>query len=451
MKITKSRGKRWADHPAQSGLPAGMRLRYIHSAVPSNPIHALLVSASLGALIGLVRQWEYEHDHPGKTARAGLRTFTAWSLMGCASALLAQQSTPVTLAVAVGAFMLVLGAVHIADGEKETLGLTTFSVGLVTFALGAMAAYGMFEAATVTGVGAMLILGSKPWSQSWTRRWKSADLGILLQFAAITGIVLPLAPNEDMGPYSAFNPYKIWLMVVMVACLGFLGYLAVRWLGERAGLMVTGLAGGLASSTVTTLAMSRQSRDTPKLEKGLALAAVLACAVMLARVVVMLALISPPVARAVLGPFALMALPGAGWAYWQWRRSRAVRDDTVDTPTITNPLSLTIAIKFGVIYAVVRFLVKMASGHLNPGWVYAVSFVSGLTGMDAIAISSAQAAAGGTLDVEVAANCIIIGALSNTLMNAGMAAALGTAGFRRAIVCALGAVFVAGLAGMWLF
>jgi len=423
-------------------------LRYIHFAVPSNPIHALLVSASLGALIGLVRQWEYENEQPGETARAGLRTFTAWSLMGCASGLLAQESTPVTMAVALGAFILVLGAVHIADGPKETLGLTTYSIGLVTFAVGALAAYRLFEAATVLGVGAMLIVGSKQWSHSWTQRWKAADLRILLQFAAITGIVLPLAPDEDFGPYGAFNPYKIWLVVVLVACLGFLGYLAVRWLGERAGLIVTGLAGGMASSTVTTMAMSRQSRDTPQLENGLALAAVLSCTVMLARVVVMLAMISPLVAQAVLGPFALMALPGAAWALWQWRRRRAAGPDTIDTPALTNPLSLAIAIKFGALYALVRFLVNLAAGHLHPGWVYAVSFASGLTGMDAIAISSAQAAAGGTLSVDVAANCIILGALSNTLINAGMAAALGTAGFRRAIGWALGAVFVAGLAGL---
>ncbi len=408
-----------------------------------------MVSASLGALIGLVRQWEYEHEQPGETARAGLRTFTAWSLMGCASGLLAQDGSPATLAVALGAFMLVLGAVHVADGQKETLGLTTFSVGLVTFALGGLASYGQFEAATVLGVGAMLILGSKQWSHSWTRRWKPADLGILLQFAAITGIVLPLAPDEDLGPFGAFNPYKIWLMVVMVACLGFLGYLAVRWLGERAGLIITGLAGGLASSTATTLAMSRQSRDTPQLENGLALAAVLSCTVMLARVVVMLALISPLVAQAVLGPFALMALPGAGWAFWQWRRRMAAAD-TIDTPALANPLSLTLAIKFGVLYALVRLLVKVAAGQFHPGWVYAVSFVSGLAGMDAIALSSAQAAASGALDVDVAANCIILGALSNTLMNAGLATALGTAGFRRAIVWALGAVFAAGLVGLGL-
>jgi uncharacterized membrane protein (DUF4010 family) len=183
---------------------------------------------------------------------------------------------------------------------------------------------------------------------------------------------------------------------------------------------------------------------------GYALAVVLACTVMLARVAVMLVLINPVVALATIGPFLLMAAPGVVWAVWQCRQPRAAADQ-VGTPTLSNPLSLSLAIKFGAIYALVVFLVKVASLHLNPLWVYGVSLVSGLTDMDAIAISSAQAALNGTLPVDVAANCIVIGALSNTVVKAGLALALGAPGFRRAIGWSLGAVFVAGVAGLWLF
>jgi len=229
--------------------------------------------------------------------------------------------------------------------------------------------------------------------------------------------------------------------------LGFLGYLAVRWLGERAGLLLTGLAGGLASSTATTLALSRQSRQAPQLEGGLALAVVLACTVMLARVAVMLVIINQAVALATLTPLALMAIPGVVWALWQYRQHRAAPTQ-VGTPPLVNPLSLSLAIKFGVVYALVVFFVKVASQNLNPMWVYGVSFLSGLTDMDAIAISSAQAVSNGTLSVEVAARCIVIGALSNTLVKAGLALTLGAPGFRRAIAWSLGAVFVAGAAGL---
>jgi uncharacterized membrane protein (DUF4010 family) len=417
--------------------------------MPNNPIHALLVSASLGALLGLVRQWEYEHGHPGETAKAGLRTFTAWSLFGCAAGILAQATTPMTLALSLAAFTLIMGAVHIADGEKETLGLTTFSISLVTFALGALAAYAEYEAAMVLGVGAMLILGSKTWSHAWTRRWQETDLRSLLQFAAITGLVLPLAPNEDMGPEHAFNPFKIWLMVVYVAGLGFFGYVAIRWLGERAGIFLTGLAGGLASSTATTVSMSRQSKTAPTQEASFALAALLACTVMLVRLLVLLVTVDVTLAGAMILPFVGMAVPSIVVSIMQWRRAARVKN--VDAPKMNNPLSLTLALKFGVLYAVVGFLVKFATNHLSAGWVYVVSFVSGLEDAAPITLSTAHAVSTGALSLPVAARCVLLGALANTLMKAVLAAAFGSSGFRRAIGWSLGAVFVAGTAALFLF
>lgn len=416
--------------------------------MPSNPIHALLVSASLGALIGLVRQWSYEREHRGETAKAGLRTFTAWGMLGAGAGLLEQAGVTWAFAAILIAFTIILVGVYIGEGKRHVLGLTTLSVGLVTFLVGAMAAYELYIPATMAGVGVMLILGIKHWSHSWTRRWKEEDLRCLLQFAAITGIILPLAPNQDFG---GFNPYRIWLMVVLVASLGFLGYVAIRWLGANAGLMIIGLAGGLASSTATTLAMSRESRKISELSDSLALAVVLACTVMLARVAVVLTFVAPTVTMALLPIFGMMAIPGIIWGVWQWRTHRQARQEKVHTPAIANPLSLSLAIKFGLIYAVVRFLVKLAAGNINPGWVYGVSFISGLTDMDAIALSTAQSARDGTLPVNVAVNCIVIAALSNTLVKAGLAVALGAPQFRRTIALALGAVFIAGAAGLWLF
>jgi uncharacterized membrane protein (DUF4010 family) len=364
--------------------------------------------------------------------------------------LLEQQGVAWALAAILLAFTIVLATVYYGERKHEAIGLTTLSVGLVTFTAGALAAYALYIPSMMLGVGVMLILGSKHWSHAWTRRWKPEDLTCLLQFAAITGIVLPLAPNQDLGPYGAFNPYKIWLMVVMVASLGFLGYVTVRWLGERAGMMVTGLAGGLASSTATTLALSKQSRVAPALSQSLGLAVVLACTVMIPRMIVMIAFVSPALAVASLGPLALMALPGAVWALWEWR-TRVRSQPKVDTPALANPLNLSLAIKFGAIYALVQFLVKIAAGRVNPAWVYGVSFIAGLTDTAAISLSSAQSVVAGTLPVGVAAKCVIIAALSNTLVKAGLAFGLGSPAFRRAIALALGGAFLAGLLGLWLF
>jgi uncharacterized membrane protein (DUF4010 family) len=415
-----------------------------------SPIEALLVSGSLGALIGLVRQWEYETAHPGQDAPAGMRTFMTWALLGCGAGLLQEAGAPWVLAVALGTFTLVMGAVHLVDKKEHHVGLTTFSAAVVTFVAGALAAFGQLQPAVVTGVGTMIILGSKQWLHAWTKRWTAQDLRYFLQFAAITGLILPIAPNQDMGPYQALNPHQIWLMVVLVAGLGFVGYLAMRWLGGRAGIILTGLAGGLVSSTVTTLALSRESRVSRELAGSLALAVVLACTVvMIGREVVIIGLLSPEVMKLTVVPFVLMAVPGGVWAAWQWRSWRGDGEAEVKTPKQDNPLSPWMAVKFGLLYAVITLVVKVAAGQISHTWVYGISFVSGLGDINAITVTSAQAASSHLLDPLVAARCIVLACLANTLAKVGIVVALGGPGFRRAAGVALGVVFVAGAAGLW--
>jgi uncharacterized membrane protein (DUF4010 family) len=404
----------------------------------------------MGALIGLVRQWEYETVHPGRDAPAGMRTFMMWALLGCGAGLLQNAGAPWVVAVALGTFTLVMGAVHLFDKKEHHVGLTTFAAALVTFVAGALAAFGEFRPVVVMGVGTMVILGSKQWSHTWTKRWTAQDLRYFLQFAAITGLILPVAPDKFYGPYAAFNPYQIWLMVVLVAGLGFLGYLAIRLLGGRAGIILTGLAGGLVSSTVTTLALSRQSRVAPGLDGILGLAAVLACTVvMIGREVVILALLSPPLVLLTAVPFILIALPGVAWALWQWRAWRTHAKKQVETPEMVNPLSPMMAVKFGVLYALITLVVKIAAQQMSPAWVYGISFVSGLGDINAITVTSAQAASSKVLDPVVAARCVVLACLANTLVKAGIAVALGSPQYRRATGLALGVTFVAGAVGMW--
>jgi uncharacterized membrane protein (DUF4010 family) len=409
-----------------------------------------VVSACLGALIGLVRQWEYETQHPGKEAPAGMRTFMTWALLGCGSGLLQELTGGWMLAMALGTFTLVMGAVHIYGTKAHHVGLTTFSAAVVTFVAGALAALHQFQAAVALGVGTMIILGSKQWSHSWTKRWTAQDLRYLLQFAAITGLVLPVAPDRDMGPYNALNPHQIWLMVVLVAGLGFLGYLAMRWLGGRAGVILTGLAAGLVSSTVTTLALSRESKTARGLEESLALAVVLACTVvMVGREVVILAVLCPVLVPMTLAPFALMTLPGLILALWVWHRWHSDRKHDVDAPVLDNPLNPLMAVKFGLLYAVITLVVKVAAGQLSHTWVYGISFVSGLGDINAITVTSAQAASSRLLEPGEAARCVVLACLANTLVKGGIVVALGGPRFRRATGVALAAVLVAGAAGMW--
>ncbi|NBW87898.1 MAG: DUF4010 domain-containing protein, partial [Planctomycetia bacterium] len=294
---------------------------------------------------------------------------------------------------------------------------------LLTLLSGALVAWNETRAAVLVAALTMVVLGSKKPIHSWARELTTADIRGTLQFVAITGVILPLVPDRPLGPLGAFNPYSTWLMVVIISGLGFAGYAAIRVLGARSGILLTGLFGGLASSTACTLAFSRRSRESPALSEHYALAVVAACTIMLPRVLLAVGIINPALARGLLAPFALMALPGLCFVGWIWLRRRPSRR-AGDTPALGNPLGLPTAMKFAGLYAVIAFLLRAFRAQ---GWtegLLPLSFVSGLTDLDAISLSLARE--GGETPVAAAAVAVTVAAIANTLLKAGLAAAFGS-------------------------
>jgi uncharacterized membrane protein (DUF4010 family) len=237
-------------------------------------------------------------------------------------------------------------------------------------------------------------------------------------------------------------------MVVLISGLGFAGYLAMRIVGARAGLLLTSLLGGLASSTASTLAFSRRSRDDPHMADHYTLAVVAACTVMLPRVLIATGLVNRHFAQSLILPFTLMAVPGVVYAAWIWLW-RHPQTHKGDTPELGNPLSLSTAIKFAVLYSGIAFLVKVIR---ELGWTQGLlplSFLSGLTDMDAISLSIARDHATADSMLELATRAVILAAVSNTLLKAGMAIVLGSPGLKVRIGIVLGATALVGVVTMF--
>lgn len=413
----------------------------------STQLGLIVVSACLGALIGLIRQWSEQKDKPSEMSFGGVRTYTLWSLLGCLAAYLTEHYSAAVLPVALALIGGHLTMLHWRDARDGHPGSTTFVAALLTCLVGALVNWGHQQMAVLVAALTMVTLGSKQPLHSWTRHFTNEDIRSALQFAAITGVILPLVPDQAMGPFGAFNPYSTWLMVVLISGLGFAGYLLMRLLGAQAGITVTGLVGGLASSTATTLAFSRRSKDEPELSSSYALAVVLACTVMLVRVGVMIAALNTELALMIALPFAVMALPGVGFALWQWL-TRRTGEKVVTPPKIHNPLGLGIAIKFGLLYAIVALLVKAATALKFTASLLPLSFLSGLTDMDAISLLMANNLHDGTVATELAAKCVIIGAVANSIVKATFAISLGSPLLRRQISIVLGLTVVAGVLAM---
>jgi uncharacterized membrane protein (DUF4010 family) len=412
-------------------------------------LSALAVAAGCGALIGSIRQWSEQTRHVGAGEAppadfSGVRTHTLWALLGALAASFA-WALPVALLI-VAAHLIALRWSPAADRAP---GGTGFAAALLTVLVGALLTAGEPRAAVLVTAFTVVLLGLKQPIHEWTRRFTPADIRATLQFVAITGIVLPLVPDRPVDPWGLFNPYKIWLMVVLISGLGFAGYVAMRLLGARAGVTVTALLGGLASSTASTLAFARRSRVEPGLAAHHAFATVTACTVMLPRVALAIALFSPALALALAAPLALMAAPALGFAVWFWLRRPAAGE--LAAPAMGNPLGLATAIKFAALYAGVGALVKLAAAQ---GWqesgLLPLSFVSGLTDVDAISLNVAQSVRDGALELPLAVRAVALAAAANSLLKAGLAVALGGPGLRGRVALVLGATAALGAGWAWL-
>jgi uncharacterized membrane protein (DUF4010 family) len=420
---------------------------------PAASLRALVVSAGLGALIGLVRQWEDQQGERGVASRAGIRTFTLWAMWGVACAVIQQAGVPGAWLGGVAAVILfTVVRMAVTQSSEEPLGLTTAVAGALTFGIGSLVAWGQVQLGVALAVLVVLLVALREVAHAWTRRLTREDLRTALQFAAVTGVILPLVPDRGFGPLEAFNPFTTWLMVVIISGLGFVGYGAMRWLGDRAGIALTGLVGGLASSTATTLAFSRRSREQPDLSSHCALAVLLACTVMLGRVAVLVGAFNAALLLKLWPALVAMAIPGLVFGLWVFIGDRNKTSSGTSAPTLSNPLGLGIAVKFALLYAVVVFLVKAVSVWQAGSGLLWVSMVSGLTDMDAIALSLAQTVTpAGNLELELGLQAMIVAAASNTFLKGVLAFSLGSPLLRKQVGGVLGAtVAMAGVSLLWL-
>jgi uncharacterized membrane protein (DUF4010 family) len=405
------------------------------------------IALLLGALVGIEREKrKSEEDDTGHIA--GLRTFTLLALLGAVAGWLSREtSSPWMLATAlltVGAFVTAGYFVNAKPGP-DAKGLTTEVAAPIVFLLGAMVMLGHQAVAIGLGVVTAAVLAYKQPLHGFVERlgWDDVYAGVRLLIA--TFIALPLLPDRAIDPWGALNPYKLWLLVILISSLSLVGYVLTRWLGPARGAALTGLTGGLVSSTAVTLSFSREARDNPQNKAALACGILLSWAVMFVRVLVLVAVVNRALLTQVLVPFAVMAAVIGGCAAFLYFRGGSA-DGTAAKGELhlRNPFSLIEAAKFAALFAVVLLATKFVQAHFPPSGLYAVAALAGLTDVDAITLSMAEFAQSGEAGVAVIA--IVIAALSNTLVKCGMAFVVAGTALGKPLLIAAAAAFLAGLA-----
>ncbi|HEY9744817.1 MAG TPA: DUF4010 domain-containing protein, partial [Oculatellaceae cyanobacterium] len=329
---------------------------------------------------------------------------------------LSETQHSIIFPIGLGAMALFMTALLFLQGNTSGgIGLTTSAMALLTYILGGLVFWNYWKIALALAVVSLIMLTGKRRIHEVSRRITQEDVRLTLQFLALTGVILPLVPDRAMGPFDAFNPRSTWMMVVLVSGLGFAGYLAIRLMGSTRGITLTGIFGGLASSTATTLAMSRQSKTTPNLAPQYALAVILACTVMIWRVLVLLFTINSTFSARIWFLLILVSLPGAIYGAVLYFCERSHKSEE-NSGTYTNPLSLSISLKFAALYAIIVFLVKAANHYLGTSGIYAVSAISGLTDLDAISLSLAESVNNNGLGIREATIGVLIAIAANTVL-----------------------------------
>jgi len=409
----------------------------------------LAIALAIGLVIGIERGWKQRGEAEGERA-AGLRTHALSGLLGGVWGALTQsagQPGAVALALAFAAFSAVVAVFRYREMvHDKTFGATTVVAAMLAFALGALAVTGDKTVAAAAGVATALLLALKSASHEWLKRltWEELRAGLIL--AAMTVILLPLLPDRELSPSFPVNPHEIWLLTILIAALSFAGYVAVRLAGPSIGVLLSGLAGGLVSSTAVTLNMGRLARGDGERRNVFAAGVLIASAVMMVRVLVIVGAINVELLSLLAAPLLLAALAAAaiGGYLANWGRE----DCPVGKPvTLQNPFELRFVLEFGALLAIIMAATRLLSGWAGSYGAIVLAAVSGLVDVDAISISLARLAPQG-LAAQSAVAAILVAVVANTLIKLVLATTAGGLKFTRAVAPGILSSLVAGALGL---
>ncbi|MBD3728653.1 MAG: MgtC/SapB family protein [Sphingomonadales bacterium] len=391
-----------------------------------NHATGIALGLALGTLVGIERGWSLRRRADG-TRFAGIRTFALMGLAGgLAGALYRHAQGPAVVLLGAAALLVVVGYARtsrISDALSGTSGM----VALMTLASGFLAGSGERMLATIIAVVMVVILTMRAQLHRWVAHLSEQELHSIARFALIAMVVLPLLPDAGYGPYDAWNPRQLWLVVVMVSGFSFTGYFAAKWLGAARANLATAATGAMVSSTAVTASMATLMRDGEDEPDNLAGAICLASVVMFLREIILIA---------VLAPFALLsfvtlvtpaALVSAACAAWFLRAARRERPAEPRELVLRNPFDLKWALLLTAMVMGLTLLARWALATWGDQGVALVLAISGTVDVDS-AIITMGGLPRGALDPALGGLVIAIPSVLNTLFKAGVAVSI--AGWR---------------------
>lgn len=404
-------------------------------------VAGLIVAILGGAAVGVERQRSGHATGPAARL-GGIRTFTLLGTLAGMSGFLIDAEYTIPAGILIAGAMAVIIAGYVRASRKD-IDATTEVAAIVVLGAGVFGGLGELRLSAALTTLTVLLLAEKPRLHGLVARLDEPTMLAAARFAVMSAVILPLLPEGPFGPGPGFKPRELWMLVLLFSGISFVGYIAQRLSGD-AGYPLTGLLGGLVSSTSVTLTFARLSNAHPQQSAPLATGVVAASVVSLIRVGVAVAVLDATLLPALWKYLAAIAAAALVALAFAWR---ALRESEAEHPETNNPLQFKNAIEMAVLFQVVLFGVFYLRQRIGDSGLLAGGFLLGLTDVDALTLSMTRSVANGT-SIEAASRAICIGIIANSLLKSGIAATVGGDRFRWQAGATLTAMASAGAAAL---
>ncbi len=386
------------------------------------------LALGLGLLVGIQRGWSQRNLAEG-TRFAGIRTFGLIGLIGgIAGALYSNTSGPALILLAGATALIVIGYRRMSNNDSQISG-TASVVGLITLASGFVAATGEHLLGTIIVVAMVLLLAMRSSLHRWVNHLSEKEIIAIARFAVIALVIMPLLPDRGLGPYDAWNPRQLWLVVVMVSGFSFAGYFAAKMLGPTRGVIATACAGAMVSSTAVTAALASSMKQQTGIAAIQAAAISAASVVMFLRVLLLVAVLAPfalATLAVLAAPAMLVSLGFAAW-YLHMARPEIANEEAAEPQQeakLRNPFDLGPALLLTGMVMIFAVAARYVLAYYGDQELALVLAVSGTVDVDS-AIITMGSLPDGAIAADVAGVVLAVPVTLNTLFKSGIAASLG--------------------------
>jgi uncharacterized membrane protein (DUF4010 family) len=377
----------------------------------------------IAILIGLLIGLEREHSRgKGEKGFAGVRTFPLIALMGYISSFIASFTSLYMYIIFFGSFVIMVSISYFTTASKGRIGITTEMAALLVFIIGSLIFWKYIRIAAIVAVIMAVFLSLKVQLKTFVEKVTEEDIFATLKLAIVTIIILPLLPDTPLGPYNLINLRIMWYMVIFIAGISFVGYIMMKLIGYKKGISLTGIFGGVVSSTALTFSFAKKSKENESLSPNYAVGIILASTMVYPKVFIEILVVNSTLLGHIWIPLLFLTITGVLTSFLIFKK---MQNDSITDVQISNPFELKSALYFGVLFGAILILAKLSQMYFGDKGTYLVSILGGLPNIDAVTISMAQLSGKG-ISEAVARNAIIFALLSNTFFKLGLASLTGS-------------------------